>query len=433
MAVSALEAMVRAFASGHPDAAARAIEGLEPRAAAQLLQQLPTRVAAPVTERLSPDSAAAILGLIGADGSRELLASLPSRQAAAILRHLEDAVREAALSGLQPDRGKAIRDLLRYPPDTAGGMMDARLTSLPIDLSVREAIAALRRARRDTLYYLYVTDRIGRLLGVLDMRELLLASPRDPLENLVKREIVTVPADMPSDEVASLIQRRRFVALPVVDADGHLLGVVKPDEVLEAFQQEAFGDLQKMVGAGEDERALSPVSVVVRKRLPWLFVNLGTAFLASMVVGLFQGTIEKVTALAVLMPIVAGQGGNTGAQSLAVVMRGLALRELPPGTTGRLLRKEVLGSLINGLAIACATGLAVLVWDGHIGLTLVIALAMVVNMTAAGLAGAAIPLVLRAMGRDPAQSASIFQTTVTDVVGFAAFLGFAALLLPMLS
>jgi magnesium transporter len=188
-----------------------------------------------------------------------------------------------------------------------------------------------------------------------------------------------------------------------------------------------------MVGAGEDERALSPVSVVVRKRLPWLFVNLGTAFLASMVVGLFEGTIQKVTALAVLMPIVAGQGGNTGAQSLAVVMRGIALREILPGATGRLVRKEVFGALLNGLAVACATGLAVLLWDGRPGLMLVIALAMVVNMTAAGLFGAAIPLVLRALGRDPAQSASIFLTTVTDVVGFAAFLGFAVLFLPMLT
>jgi len=208
--------------------------------------------------------------------------------------------------------------------------------------------------------------------------------------------------------------------------------VVKPDEVLEAFQQEAFGDLQKMVGAGENERALSPVSVVVRKRLPWLYVNLATAFLASTVVGLFQHTIEQVTALAVLMPIVAGQGGNTGAQSLAVVMRGIVLRELIPGTTWRLVRKEVVGALLNGLAVACATGLAVFLWDGRLGLVLVITLAMVVNMTAAGLFGAAIPLLLRALGRDPAQSASIFLTTVTDVVGFAAFLGFAALFLPML-
>ncbi len=433
MAVSPLEAMVRSFASSHPADAAHALEGLETAAAAHLLQQLPQRVAAPVAERLSPETAALILSRIGLDGSRDLLASLPPRQAAAILHHLEDAEREATLSGLQPDRSKAIRHLLQYPPGTAGGMMDSRLTSLSIDLSVREAVAALRRARRDTLYYLYVTDREGKLVGVLDMRELLLASPRDPLEPLVKREIVTVPADMTSDEVASLIRRRRFVALPVVDPDGHLLGVVKPDEILEAFQQETFGDLQKMVGAGEDERALSPVSSVVRRRLPWLYVNLATAFLAASVVGLFEGAIERITALAVLLPVVAGQGGNTGAQSLAVVIRGLALRELVPGTTLRLLRKEVLGGLLNGLAVALAAGVAVALWDGRLGLVLVISLAMIVNMTAAGLAGAAIPLLLRALGRDPAQSASIFLTTVTDVVGFASFLGFAVLLMPMLT
>jgi magnesium transporter len=174
------------------------------------------------------------------------------------------------------------------------------------------------------------------------------------------------------------------------------------------------------------------VSVVVRKRLPWLYVNLATAFLASTVVGLFESTIEQVTALAVLLPVVAGQGGNTGAQSLAVVMRGLALRELLPGMTTRLLRKEMVGALINGLFVALGTGLAVLLWDGRLGLVLVIMLAMVVNMTAAGLFGAAIPLILRGLGRDPAQSASIFLTTVTDVVGFAAFLGFAVLLLPLI-
>jgi magnesium transporter len=170
-----------------------------------------------------------------------------------------------------------------------------------------------------------------------------------------------------------------------------------------------------------------------RKPSPWLYVNLATAFAAAAVVGLFEGTIEKVTALAVLLPVVAGQGGNTGAQSLAVVMRGIALRELGPGTVRRLLVKEVLGSLINGVAIALGTGVAVFLWDGRWGLMLIITLAMIVNMTAAGLAGAAIPLVLRALGRDPAQSASIFLTTVTDIVGFAAFLGFAVLFMSLLA
>jgi magnesium transporter len=249
----------------------------------------------------------------------------------------------------------------------------------------------------------------------------------------VRRDLVTIPAVLPRDEVVALIQQRRFIALPVVDSEGYLLGVVKPNEILEALQEEAFADLQKMVGAGEDEKALSPVSVVVRKRLPWLYVNLGTAFVAAAVVGLFESTIERVTALAVLLPVVAGQGGNTGAQSLAVVMRGIALRELVPGTTRRLLMKETFGALINGTAVAVGTGAAVWLWDGRLGLALVITLAMIVNMGAAGLSGAALPLVLRALGKDPAQSASIFLTTVTDVVGFAAFLGFAVLFMPLLT
>jgi magnesium transporter len=430
MSNSALETMVRSFASTHPADAARVLEGLDAQAAAELLRRLTTRTAAQVTERLAPESAGVILTRIGPDASRQLLSSLPSRQAAAVLQHLEDTVRDAALSGLLPDRGRVLRDLLRHATDTAGGMMDPQITAIPVDLTVREAIATLRRARRETLYYLYVIDRERRLLGVLDMRELLLASPRDPIAPLVKPDVVTVPADMSRDGVTDLIRQRRFVALPVVDDQGHLLGVLKPDEMREAVEQEAFGDLQKMVGAGVDERALSPVTTVVAKRLPWLYVNLATAFAASAVVGLFEETIARVTALAVLLPVVAGQGGNTGAQSLAVVMRGIALRELVPGTGRRLLRKELLAALVNGMAVAAGTSLAVFLWDGRPALVAVIACAMVVNMTAAGLAGAAIPLLLRALGRDPAQSASIFLTTVTDVVGFAAFLGFAVVWMP---
>jgi len=433
MAVAAMESLVRAFASGHPADAARALEGLEPAKAASILRRLPRRVAGSVTERFSPEAAGAILMQTGPDETRELLSKLPTRQAAAILQHLEDASRDAALSGLGPEQSKGIRSLLQYPPDTAGAMMDPRITSIRIDLTVGEVIATLRRAPRNTLYYLYVTDRDGKLVGVLNMRELLLASPRDPIEPMVRRDVVTVPAMLPRDEITRLIQQRRFIALPVVDSEDHLIGVVKSEEILDAMQQEAFGDLQKMVGAGEDERALSPVSMVIRKRLPWLYVNLATAFVAAAVVGLFESTIEKVTALAVLLPVVAGQGGNTGAQSLAVVMRGIALRELGPGTTRRLLAKEGLGALVNGLAVAIGTGVAVLVWDGRPGLVLIIGLAMIVNMAAAGLSGAAIPLVLQALGRDPAQSASIFLTTVTDVVGFAAFLGFAVLFMPLLA
>jgi len=432
MAISAMEAMVRSFASAYPADAARCLEGLEPGEAAAILARLPGRLAGPVTERLTPTAAGALLSRLDAETTRDLLGAVPVRQAAAILQNLEAAMRQATLAALDSGRATTIARLLEYPPDTAGGMMDPNITAIPVDLTVAAAIASLRRAPRHTLYYLYVTDREGTLVGVLNMRELLLASPRDPIAPLIQREIVTIPATLSRYEVADLVQRRRFVALPVVDSDGHLLGVIKPDEIIGALQQEAFTDFQKMVGVGEDERALSPVSMVVQKRLPWLYVNLATAFVASAVVGLFEGTIEKVTALAVLLPVVAGQGGNTGAQSLAIVMRGIALRELLPGSTRRLIEKEALGALLNGIAIAVVTGIAVFFWDGRIALMVVITLAMIVNMTAAGLAGAAIPLILRAMGRDPAQSASIFLTTVTDVVGFAAFLGFAVLFMPFL-
>ena len=433
MAQSALEAMLRAFASEHPADAARALEALPPRDASRMIEGLSPRLTGPVLERVRPDAAAAILGALGPDQTRALLAPMEARHAAAILHQLEDAAREATLSGLDADRAKRIRALLQYPSDTAGGMMETRITTLRIGSTAAQATATLRRARRASLFYLYVTDQEGKLVGVVNMRDLLLASPRDRIDSLVLRDLVTVPATLPRDELTELIRRRHFVALPVVDSEGFLLGVVRSEELMDAIEQEAFGDLQRMVGAGADEQALSPVSLAVRKRLPWLYVNLATAFLAAAVIGIFESTIEQVTALAVLLPIVAGQGGNTGAQSLAVVMRGMALRELRPGSTRPLLIKEGTAALVNGLAIAAGTAFAVYLWDGRMALVFVIGAAMVINMAAAGLAGATIPLVLRAMGRDPAQSSSIFLTTVTDVVGFASFLGLAVLLLPALT
>ena len=432
MATQALESLVRSFVIQHPEDAARSLESLGASDAGEILRGLPPRSAGAVLERLAAEPAGAILGEIGPEATRDMLDHLPPRHAAAILHHVDDALRTATLAGLPAVRARQIRDLLVYPSDTAGGMMEPHVTSIAVDLTVGDAIDAIRRAPRQTLYYLHVTHREGRLAGVLNMRELLLAQPSDPVETMVHRDVVSVPATMDREELAALMTDRRFIALPVVDQDGRLLGIVKHDEVIEAVQEEAFGDLQKLSGAGEDERALSPVSTVVKKRLPWLLVNLATAFLASAVIGVFEGVIEKVTALAVLLPIVAGQGGNTGAQSLAVVIRGIALRELGSGASRRVILKETLAAMLNGLAVAVVTGACVFFWDGRIGLVLVIASAMVVNMTAAGFAGAGIPLLLRAAGRDPAQSASIFLTTVTDIVGFAAFLGFAMLCMPLI-
>jgi magnesium transporter len=432
MEMEKVDLLVRSFVESNPRDAAQAFEQLGTDEAFRIIEKLPFRTEALVLERLTPIKGSGILERLDPERRRELLAVLPPRTASLLVQHLEESKREEILTHLPGKVGRQIRELMHYPPDTAGGMMEPRVTSIPVDLTVQAALTHFRKAPRQTLYYLYVTDRDGKLIGVLNMRDLLLASPRDQIESLVYKNILSVPVTMGRDEVVTLMRRHRFLALPVIDHEGRLMGVIRHDEALRAGQLEAFEDLQKMVGAGGDERALSPVKTVIKRRLPWLYVNLLTAFLAAAVVGLFEGTIQKVTALAVLLPIVSGQGGNTGAQALAVVMRGLALREIISGTAKRVIVKEALAGLFNGMAIAVGTAVAVWLWSRNYGLGLVIFLSMIVNMVAAGLSGAAIPLILRTLNRDPAQSSSIFLTTVTDCVGFASFLGFAVIFMPLL-
>jgi magnesium transporter len=232
----------------------------------------------------------------------------------------------------------------------------------------------------------------------------------------------------PREEVVEKIEQFGVPALPVVNISGRLVGVIHQSALVAALQEEASLDIQTMVGVSRDERALSRVRFAVVKRLPWLQINLATAFLAASVVGLFQDTIARFTALAVLLPVVAGQSGNAGAQALAVTMRGLALREISVRHLPRVVWKEVNVGLLNGLAVAVVCALAVWWWSGSPGLVAVISVAMVVSMVAAGFSGAAIPIILNRLGFDPAQSSSIVLTTVTDVVGFFSFLGVATML-----
>ena len=244
---------------------------------------------------------------------------------------------------------------------------------------------------------------------------------------------ISVQAMAPRTEVVELLENFRLPTVPVVDFEGHLIGVIRHNALLTAVEAEASADMQTMVGASRDERALSPIGFAVKKRLPWLNINLLTAFLASFVVGLFEDTIAQFTALAILLPVVAGQSGNTGAQALAVTMRGLALREIRVRSDSvRVALKEFAVAAINGVAIALVTAGAVFWWSRSAGLAAVIGVAMVLSMAIAGLAGATIPMILTTLGQDPAQASSIVLTTVTDVAGFLSFLGLATLFINML-
>ncbi|HKU37541.1 MAG TPA: magnesium transporter, partial [Polyangiales bacterium] len=231
-----------------------------------------------------------------------------------------------------------------------------------------------------------------------------------------------------SEEVVEVLEKHRLASLPVVDLDRRLIGVISYDALLKAAQQDAVADAQAMVGASREERALSTPWEAIRSRLPWLQINLVTAFMASSVVGLFDSTIAKITALAALMPVVAGQAGNTGAQALAVTQRGLALREIRPSHVWRMLRKEMVVGASNGLAIALITALVVFVQSKNPVLAMVISVAMLCSMTLAAVSGAAIPIVLTALGRDPATASAIVLTTITDITGFFSFLSLATLM-----
>jgi magnesium transporter len=241
----------------------------------------------------------------------------------------------------------------------------------------------------------------------------------------MRTDVFTLDGFTSQEEGAAELARRRYFAAPVVDQEGHMLGIVRSADLFTGVQQEVAQDIQTMVGAGGDERTFSPITYSLRKRLPWLHVNLLTAFMAAAVVALFEGLIAQITVLAVFLPVVAGQGGNAGAQSLAIVMRGLVMREIPPHRRKYLVFKESVLGLVNGGVTGAVTAIIAWLWYGNPILGLVVGLGMIVNLFFAGMAGASIPLIMKRLRLDPAQCSSIILTTVTDVVGFFAFLGFA--------
>lgn len=338
----------------------------------------------------------------------------------------------ASLLGALPSQSRReLERLIELPPGAAGRWMDRAAATLARDQSVGNALDRIHASSVRGVRTLYLVNSEQRLDGMMDMQELALANAADAVGSLV-RPAVSVDVVAARDEVVALFEGLRADSLPVVDGGGRLLGVVRHDQLLEAVGEAASVDAQKMVGVSPDEQALSSAGFAVRRRLPWLQINLLTAFLASAVVAMFEGLIAQFTALAVLLPVVAGQGGNAGAQAPAVTVRGLALREVGTRELPRLLSKELVTGVANGLALAIVCGAGVYLWSQSLGLALVIAFAMALSMPAAGLAGALVPMVLTRIGRDRATASSIILTTITDVTGFLAFLGIALALAPML-
>ena len=422
----------RYFLLNFPAEAARQIESF---AAADVLPSLLEQDAAvlvPVWSKLVPLVAATLTRQLPADMARQLLADIPPGDAVRILFQLPAGPRTALLETLGPATRQELEQLMSYPEDSAGRLMDTRIPTYRGSMTVQEALDSLRRAKMKTARSLYLVDEEGRIIERVLLQELALADPASRLQELARPVRATVQATASREEVLETFSRYVLLDLPVVDIDGVLLGVIINNALVQAVQEESSADIQTMVGVSREERALSNPLFAVKKRMPWLQVNLLTAFLAASVVGLFENTIAQVTALAILLPVVAGQSGNAGAQALAVTMRGLALREITIRHWFVVMFKEVRVGLLNGLAIALTCGIGVYFWSGSTGLVAVICLSMVLAMVAAGFAGAVVPIVLVRLGQDPAQSSSIILTTITDVAGFFSFLGIATLLMRFL-
>ena len=431
-AANALDVLSRRFLLDFPGEAARALEPLPPVDAAELLARQPLHAVLAVWPYLSGDAAEQIFQAMSERLARGLLTELEPAHAAALLGRLDNDTRTARLALLHDNTRKELELLLTFPADAAGHLMDPRVSGFRHGMTVGEAEARLRMQKARRVNELYVVDDEQRLEARVPLQDLAIADPKQTLAAIARPLLAVVAPVSTRDEVVELLEQHKLASLPVVDHDRRLIGVIHHEGLVAALAQEASLDIQMMVGASRDERALSGAWFAVRKRLGWLHINLLTAFLAAAVVGLFEGTIAKFTALAVLLPIVAGQSGNAGAQALAVTMRGLALREISARHWLRVTWKEVRTGFVNGVVIAVTTGLAVWAWNGSPGLAFVIGAAMVIAMVAAGLAGATIPILLARFGEDPAQASSIILTTVTDVVGFLSFLGIATLLSTLL-
>jgi magnesium transporter len=350
--------------------------------------------------------------------------------AADLLDVLDEERRGRILEILGATQGAKLESLLEGEEETAGSLMNTEFLALDEDLTVAQAIEAIRQyPRKESFFYVYCVDADQHLVGVLSLRSLILANPTALLKDIMVQSVVRTQIDSSPEEVAQVVSKYDLLSVPVVDMQNTLVGVVTVDDVLDVIQEQAEEDLLHLAGVDISERVTTPARESWRTRFPWLAVNLVTAFAAASVVRYFEGTIQKWTALAAFMPIVAGMGGNAGTQTLTVFVRALALGEVDWHTGWRPVWKELLVGLGNGVAIGAITAGIVGLWTGQWVLAGILLAAMTVNLVIAGVAGGVVPLVLERFGFDPAVASSIFVTTCTDVGGFFSFLGLATIAL----
>ena len=420
----------------HPADLAQIFSGFQDKereATFSLLAERNGRLAMEAVSELGPEAGAALLATRQAEEIARLAQEIPSDDAAALIDHLPKELSSAVLNLMRPKESGVVENLLEYEEQTAGRIMNPYVFALSEDMTVGEAITELQTNRDvEMVFYLYVVDERRHLVGVTSLRRLLLVSPETPLKRIMTADLISALVDTDQEEVARQVASYNLLAIPVVDEENKLVGVITVDDVIDVIKDEATEDIYRLAGVAGDEHAFTPAGESLRKRLPWLGVNLVTAFMAASVVALFEGTIERITALAVFMPIVAGMGGNAATQTLTVIVRGIALGELTWNNSRKALRKEAVVGLGNGVILGLVAAAVAWATRGSPVLGLILCAAMIINMFVAAAAGTLVPLGLRAANVDPALASSVFITTLTDVFGFFSFLGLATLFMRFL-
>ncbi|MAL97982.1 magnesium transporter [Hydrocarboniclastica marina] len=437
-----LRSLSEALDSGSLQQVARILNGgLSPSDIAHLLESSPPRqrtllwslvdkeLEGEVLQYLSDDIRSYFLSQLDPQEVASVIESFEPDDLADLLQQLPEAVIQEVLETMDEQDRQRVEAVLAYPEDTAGGLMNTDTVTVRPDLSIEVILRYLRRHRAlpaitDSLF---VVNRKDDFIGVLPLTTLLVANPAATVREVMHTDLDPIPVTLGDNEVANLFERHDLISAPVVSDSGKLLGRITIDDVVDVIREDAAHSLMGMAGLDEEEDTFAPILKTTRRRAVWLGINLITAFIASAVIGLFEHTIEQVVALAVLMPIVASMGGIAGSQALTLVIRGMAVGQISPQNIGWLLNRELIVGALNGLAWALVVAVAAVFWFNDLTIGLVIAAALVINLVAAAVAGTTLPLILKARKIDPALAGGVILTTITDVIGFASFLGLATL------
>ena len=422
--------ILRFIGKSHPADIALLFKGLEPAEIRQLFDILfSSRRAAKTLKELPADLLPDILALIDDDKVGRLIARADPDDAVIFIDSLPEEQREKMFALLDPERQAAVREIINYPEGTVGRIMTTDFMALLPTITAQGAIDRIReRGELESFFYLYVVDAVGKLIGVVPIRNLVIAPPDRTLNDMMIADPIKADVFMDQEEAARLVARYELLALPIVDEGGRLEGIITVDDVIDIINEESTEDMYKMVGLEEEDRVFTPVARSVRLRLPWTILNLLTATLAASVVGIFEGTLHEIIALVTFMPVIAGVGGNGATQTATVIIRAIALGELEFSSAWKAIVKQVLVNICIALAAGGLIAVAGALWEGNPAFGAVLACAMILNLgLMAGFAGAVIPLLLKALKFDPALGSGIIVTGLTDAFGFLSFLGLATL------